>query len=109
MPCKTVRSVRNPANRALLEPAYRRIPLPTGPRSTYPVGIGSCAIRPSIAPNRRLVPQVRPSVGLTWVTAVLVRKGSGTLKLGETTGVCAVPERTRVSLLRLPSADTLGY
>ena len=31
----------------------RRIPLLTGPPSTYPVGIGSSAIRPSIAPNRR--------------------------------------------------------
>src|SRR5208283_5879609 len=37
------------------QPGYRRIPLLTGPRSTYPVGIGSSAIRPSIAPNRRRV------------------------------------------------------
>ena len=38
---------------SLRQPVYRRIPLPTGPRSTYPVGIGSSAIRPSIALNRR--------------------------------------------------------
>ena len=35
--------------------AYRRIPLPTRPLSTYPVVIGNSAIRPSIAPNRRRV------------------------------------------------------
>src|ERR1019366_3360243 len=39
----------------LTQPGYKRIPLLTGPRSTYPVGIGSSAIRPSIAPNRRRV------------------------------------------------------
>src|SRR5208283_2653782 len=37
---------------SLPQPAYRRIPLPTGSRSAYPVGISSSAI---IAPNRRRV------------------------------------------------------
>jgi tetratricopeptide (TPR) repeat protein len=40
---------------SLSQPVYRRILLLTGLRATSPVGIGNSVIRPSIAPNRRLV------------------------------------------------------